>query len=88
MVKNIFSVLIFLFCVYFFYFIASTYLSNKHQKKISINRETILKKINNNIDSLPILVNDTNDVIEFNSGFQNDNIKIKRNFWNLFKKND
>ena len=47
-----------------------------------------LKKISSNIDGLPILVNDTNDVIEFNSGFRNNNSKIKRNFWNLFKKND
>ena len=88
MVKNIFSVLIFLFCSYFFFFVGSYYLSSKHKIKISINRETILKKISNNIDGLSILVNDTNDVIEFNSGFQNNNSKIKRNFWNLFKKND
>ena len=77
MVKHILSVLIFLFCSYFFFFVGSYYLSSKHKKKIS-----------NNIDGLPILVNDTNDVIEFNSGFQNNNSKIKRNFWNLFKKND
>ena len=32
--------------------------------------------------------NDTQDVIEFNSGYRNENNKKKRNFWNLFKKND
>ena len=33
------------------------------------------------------LINDTNNVIEFNSGFEKIN-KIERNFWKLFKKND
>ena len=35
---------------------------------------------------LPVLLNDTNNVIEFNSGFKEKNNKIKRNFWKLFKK--
>ena len=37
---------------------------------------------------LPILDNDTNNVIEFNTGFENENNKKKRSFWELFKKNE
>jgi hypothetical protein len=40
------------------------------------------------MSTLPILKNDTNDIIEFNSGYNEDITKIKRNFWNLFKKDD
>jgi hypothetical protein len=52
------------------------------------NRKAISKIIENNISGLPVLINDTNNVIEFNSGFEDDNDKIKRSFWNLFKIND
>ena len=57
------------------------------KKKINKKRVTMLQIINSS-DLLPILSNDTNDVIEFNSGFENDTNKIERNFWKLFKKND
>ena len=88
MIKNFFSVLIFLFFFIFIYFILSTYFSNKNIKKINLNRENIYTKIDNNLLSLPVLKNDTLNVIEFNSGYENESNKIKRNFWNLFKKND
>ena len=63
-------------------------MSDKNIKKINTNRANVYKKIEENISNLPLLTNDTNDVIEFNSGYDNDNNKIKRNFWNLLKKND
>jgi|TARA_B100000795_G_scaffold84675_1_gene61541 hypothetical protein len=88
MIKNILSVLIFLFSLFFFYLVGSIYFSDHHEKKVKKNREIIFKKIKNNISELPILVNDTNNVIEFNSGFETENMKIKRSFWKLFKKND
>jgi hypothetical protein len=66
----------------------SIYISDKNIKKINTNRANVYKKIEENISNLPLLTNDTNDVIEFNSGYDNDNNKIKRNFWKLFKKND
>ena len=88
MIKNIFSVLTFLFSISFFIIVVNTYLSNEEEKKINKNRKLILQKIENNMSELPILVNDTNNVIEFNSGFKEKNNKTKRNFWKLFKKND
>jgi len=88
MIKNILSLLIFLFCILFLYLVTNTYFSNNQQTMIKKNREKILQTIQNKINELPILINDTENVIEYNSGFEDDNNKIKRNFWKLFKKND
>ena len=86
MFKNFFSLLIFLFIFLFIYFIVSTYISDKNKKKINSNRKNIYSKIEDSLVTLPLLKNNTNDVIEFNSGYENENKKIQRNFWNLFKK--
>jgi hypothetical protein len=88
MLKNILSVFIFLFCFSFFYLVVDTYFSNNQNLKKTTNREKISQTINNSIIGLPILNNDTNDVIEFNSGYDNQNNRIKRNFWKLFETND
>jgi hypothetical protein len=88
MIKNFFSVLIFLFIFSFIFFIVSTYVSDENQKKTNLNRKNIYLKIEDNLTNLTLLKNDTLNVIEFNSGYENENKKIKRNFWNLFKKND
>ena len=88
MVKNIFSVLIFLFFVLFSFLVVNTYFSDYQKKKILNKREEVFQNINENIVGLPILVNDTNNVIKFNSGFENNNKAAERNFWKLFKKND
>ena len=88
MIKNILSVLIFLFTISFLFLVTNTYFSNNQQIMIKKNREKILQTIQNKINGLPILVNDTENVIEYNSGFDEDKNNIKRNFWKLFKKND
>jgi len=88
MIKNIFSVFILLFLAIFFYFVFNTYFSMNKEIQNKTSRKSIIQTIENNFNRLPILVNDTNDVIEFNSGFENENTKIKRNFWKLFEKND
>ena len=88
MIKNFFSILIFFFLFFFIYFIILTYVSENNKKKINFNRKNIYSKIEDNLSNLPFLKNDTQDVIEFNTGYDNDRNKIKRNFWNLFKKDD
>ena len=88
MIKNIFSVLIFLFIFSFIFFIISTYSSDKNKKKINLNRKNVYSNVEDNLSNLPLLKNDTHDAILFNTGYANDKKKIKRNFWNLFKKND
>tara|TARA_B100000945_G_scaffold196232_1_gene157765 strand:- start:121 stop:384 length:264 start_codon:yes stop_codon:yes gene_type:complete len=87
MFKNIFLFLIFLIISLFFYLIFTKYTSNENIKKINLNRLNIEKKFEDKYSELPKLENNTNNVIEFNSGFIIDD-KIKRNFWDLLKKND
>ena len=88
MIKHFLSVLIFLFISFFIFFVILIYLSNKNKEKINSNRINVDTKIEENLSSLSTLKNDTSDVIEFNTGYNNDKNKIKRNFWNLFKQND
>jgi hypothetical protein len=88
MIKHFFSVLIFIFIFMFIFFVVSTYISNTNREKVIKNRTNIYSKIKENIIILPLLKNNTNDVIEFNSGYNENKSKVKRNFWNLFKKND
>jgi len=86
MIKHFISVLIFLFIFIFIFFIISMYISNNNREKINFNRTNIYSKIKDNLSNLPLLKNDTDNVIEFNSGYNDKDNKVKRNFWNLFKK--
>jgi hypothetical protein len=86
MIKNFLSVLIFLSTFFFIFFITSTYFSNNNKEKINENRINVYTKVKDHLPTLPLLENDTQDVIEFNSGYEDHGNKIKRNFWKLFNK--
>ena len=88
MIRHFFSVLIFIFIFLFIFFVITAYNSKINKEKINSNRTNIYSKIEDNLSKLPLLENNTNNVVEFNSGFNEVNNKIKKNFWNLFKKND
>lgn len=88
MIRHFLSVIIFTSIFFFIYFVSSTYVSKNNKKKINNNRTDLYLKIKENLSSLPLLKNDTNNVIEFNSGYNDEPNTIKRNFWNLFIKND
>ena len=79
--------IIFLFLVFaFFIFTYKYYSSKKNLETKDFNRNNINEIINTKISNLPILENDTNNVIEFNDGFLNDtNNEKTRSFWNLLK---
>ncbi len=81
-INLLFVVLIFLF----FFNIYNYYSSNKNIKNINLKRLNIEEILKNKTLNLPVLKNDTNNVIEFNSSFSDD-IKSdeQRNFWNLLK---
>ena len=82
-VINIFFIVLILS---FFLVIYKYYSSNQNIEKKNYNRNNIDEIINTKISNLPILENDTKNVIEFNDGFSN-NIKNEkpRSFWNLLK---
>ena len=66
-----FVVLIFLF----FFNIYNYYSSNKNIKSINLKRLNIEEILKNKTLNLPVLKNDTNNVIEFNSSFPTDGLK-------------
>ena len=85
MVK-IFNIIVAIFITIFFYKVFSFYNSFNNKDLISKNRENIDNLIDDKIKDIPLFKNDTNDVIEFNSGFNNSNKQnFKRSFWELFK---
>ena len=62
------------------------YSSNKNINVKDFNRNNIEEIISTKISNLPVLKNDTDNVIEFNDGFSNE-IKTNktRSFWDLLK---
>ncbi len=62
------------------------YSSNKNMKVKLHNRNNIDQIINDKISNLPILPNDTNNVIEFDNILNNEMKNDKpRSFWKLLK---
>ncbi len=79
--------LFFLVIVCLFLFnIFTYYSSNENIKLINLNRSNIEKIVDAKVQGLPVLENDTDNVIEFNSSFS-DEIKDNksRSFWDLLK---
>ena len=67
-------------------FFGKLYLSNKNLKEKYYNRQNINQIINNKITDLPVLSNDTDNIIEFNNSINEDTYNKKpRSFWNLLK---
>ena len=86
MLKNIINFFLLTLIIIFFFITFKYYFSNENIKNISLNRsdsENILKK---KIYDIPVLIDNTNNIIEFNSGF-NEEMKNKkpRNFWKLLQ---
>ena len=79
--------LFFVIIVFLFFFnIYKYYSSNKNIEAKNHNRKNINKIINTKILNLPILKNDTDNIIEFNDGFLNNSKDDKpRSFWNLIR---
>ena len=76
----------FIFIILFFFYVYKYYLSNKNIKKINLNRINIEQIVENKLANIPVLTNDTDKVIEFNSSFTEEIRKDKqRNFWDLLK---
>ena len=82
-ILNIFSVLVTLF---FFWISYQYYSSIKNLKVKEYNLNNIDNIISKKITNLPILSNDTSNIIEFNNSITNKiNNDKPRSFWNLLK---
>ena len=74
-------IFLFIFNVY------NYYSSNKNINIKEFNRINIEKILEKKIINLPVLINDTNNVIKFNNSLENEiNDNKKRSFWDLLRK--
>ena len=81
---NFFMVLI---IIVFILNISNYYFSKKNINSKNFNRSNINQILKEKITDLPILFNDTDNVIEFNNSIENEtDIKKKRSFWDLIKR--
>ena len=81
-----FNTLMFLTIIFFVLFVYKHYSSSKIVNAKNFNRLNIDEILKNKVQNLPILVNDTNNVIEFNDSFDEEiNSNKKRSFWDLIK---
>ena len=88
MFKEIYKVIYFIIILISVYLLFAIYFSEENIKKIKKNRINIENSFKDYLSNLPILENDTNDVITYNSNkFLEKKIK-KRKFWKLLKKNE
>ena len=86
MMNKIISFVVGIIVLSFFGFSFNYYISDKNINTVKNNIENLESKILESTSALPLLPNDTNNVIEFNSGFEDSNKQnFKRSFWELFK---
>tara|TARA_Y100000768_G_C23917187_1_gene652965 strand:- start:644 stop:907 length:264 start_codon:yes stop_codon:yes gene_type:complete len=85
--SKILNTLLLLSVLFFIFGIFKYYSSNKNINIKNHNRSNIDEILKGKIKDLPILINDTNNVIEFNDSFELEiNEGKKRSFWDLLKK--
>ena len=83
---RIVNILMSLLVVFFILKVFSFYFSNKNISLKNYNRANIDLIFKEKIKDLPILANDTSNIIEFNDSFdEEDNSDKKRSFWELLK---
>ncbi len=76
----------FLIIITFTFTIYKYYSSNKNINIKDYNRSNIDQILKNKISNLPVLENDTENVIEFNNSLESEiNDTKKRSFWDLIK---
>ena len=86
MIKALNIFMVFLIIVFIFS-ISNYYFSKKNINSKNFNRSNIDQILKEKITDLPILLNDTNNVIEFNNSIESEtDIKKKRSFWDLIKR--
>ena len=83
---KIINILMSLLVIFFIFKVFSFYSSNKNISFKNYNRLNIDFILKEKIKDLPILANETSNIIEFNDSFdEEDNSDKKRSFWELLK---
>ena len=84
---KILNIIMFLLIIIFIFSIYNYYSSNKNIDAKNYNRKNIDQILKEKIIDLPVLKNDTNNVIEFNNSLKDETEENKkRSFWDLLKK--
>ena len=87
MIKEV-KYLIYIFIIIFFvFFTGKYYFSDTNKKNSYRSLSNIDKKVNSFVSKLPILENDTNNIIEYVEQ-SNSSKKKKFNFWKLLENNE
>ena len=81
MIKKILNTFFLLSFFIFFLLIAKHYFSEKYAIFTNKSRTSYILKPNMNIENLPLLENDTNNIIEFKSDLEEFKKKRKKRFW-------
>ena len=72
--------------IFFIFYIFKYYSSNVNIKTKNYNRLNIEEILNKKIDDLPVLLDDTKNIIEFNDAFDSEiKNEKKRSFWELLR---
>jgi len=88
MLKEVKYVVYLLTIFFFIFFVIKFYLSENNIKwsnKVILQYQNILDK---KFINLPIIKDDTNDIIEYTSEIEDFKNKKQRKFWDLFKTNE
>ena len=86
MIKEIRYLIFILIICLFLFLISRYYFSDANKKNSYRSLKNIDEKINTYVEKLPILEDDTKNIIEYVE--QSNNKKKKFNFWNLLETNE
>ena len=84
--QKVLNILMFLLIILFIFSIFRYYSSSKNVEIKKFNLNNIDEIIKMKTSDLPVLTNDTNNIIEFNNSLESErNFEKKRSFWELLK---
>ena len=85
MLKEIKYFIFSLIIIFFIFFSIKYYISDENKKKTFRNLSLIDKNISDHESKLPIIINDTDDIVKYLNNEESKNNK-KYSFWDLLKK--
>ena len=88
MLNKVFTIFQFLIITAFLLLTNFYYFSDKNVEKINKNRVNLSSKISKSLDELPLLIDDTKNIIEYQNNDTNLEKIKKRSFWDLLNSNE
>ena len=84
---KVFNFLLFSLIIIFILSVLKYYTSSKNIVSKNYNRLNVDKILKEKTSNLPVLINDTKNVIVFNDSFENEmnEVEKKRSFWELLR---